>query len=153
MQHLKGDLLEALNANETKPYRALSADTEGLVSWTTIYRFMKSQGVCLYTQRPLPLLSDLQKERHVAYCIHRLNNWGVPPQKTLLINFDEKWWYGRGNPANAKLCKNLNFRVERNDGSVKHRDNTPKVMGVGLVAFAYDGDVENGGEGVKIGLY
>lgn len=105
LQHLKGDLLEALNSNVTKSYRALASDAEGLVSWTTIYRFMKSQGVCLYTQRPLPLLSDLQKERHVAYCVHRLNNWGLPPQKTLLINFDEKWWYGKGNQANAKLCK------------------------------------------------
>jgi hypothetical protein len=97
----------------------------------------------------LPLLSPLQKKKHVDFCVHLRNNWGLPRGKYLWIHYDEKWFYGMVLRANAKKCNELG--LDKLTCFLYHKYHIDKVMAVAVTGFGFDGTVENGGDGLKIG--
>ena len=66
------------------------------------------------------------------------------------VHFDEKWFWGMV-ARYAKRCEALGLMKE--ELWAYHRGYINKVMVVAVVAFAFDGNVENGGTAVKIGLW
>jgi hypothetical protein len=129
----------------------MSADINGFLSTATVFRYSKAWGLKQYTQRPLPHCGPLQKQRQVAFAKHFLNRWGLAKRKILLIHFDEKWFESGKRRTNAKACDEMG--VPKKHPTMKHCRHPPKLMVVTVVAYAFDGEVENGGHGLKIGQY
>jgi len=69
----------------------------------------------------------------------------------LWINYDEKWFYGFRACTNAKLCEALG--LEKQEHYLYHKNHVNKVMVLAATAFTFDQNVENGGKGVKLGIW
>jgi hypothetical protein len=67
------------------------------------------------------------------------------------INYDEKWFYGWVSRCNAKMCEILG--LEKTHTYLYHEYHINKVMAVAFTTYAFDSNVENGGNGVTLGLY
>jgi hypothetical protein len=107
---------------------------------------------CSFVQRPLPLLTAKQRAKHTEFANHFLNKWGLPTtQKVLLVNFDEKWFYGMVARCNAKMSQLLG--VEKQYQHMFHKSHINRVMVVAFTRYAFDGDYEEGGHGLKLGLF
>jgi Transposase len=144
-------ILALLKENPQKTYRQLERDVNKIVSASTIERGLKLLGTCIYTERFLPLLTPQQREKHVAFAMHLRNYWGREQQKYLLIHYDEKWFYGMLARSNCKHCPALG--LGKRHRKAQHKQATNKVMSVAFVGYAFDGCFENGGHGVKLGIY
>lgn len=145
-------IIESLRANPTKSFDKVAEDIGHWCSASAIKRWIKTKsGYQTYMQRTLPLLTTEQKKRHVNFATHLRNNWGLPRQKVLWIHYDEKWFYGWVNRSNAKMCEVLG--LERSHTYIYHKCHIEKVMAVAFTAFAFDQNIENGGHGIKLGLY
>ena len=150
--YIRDCIIEVMRANPTKSFDQIACDIGGWCSVRTICRWISQHsGYCTYVQRALPLLTSLQKQKHVAFSTRLRNNWTLPRQKILWINYDEKWFYGWVSRCNAKMCEALG--IEKSHTYLYHKCHINKVMAVAFTAFAFDSSVENGGHGVKIGLY
>jgi hypothetical protein len=53
--------------------------------------------------------------------------------------------------ANAKICKELG--IEKHEYYIYHKSHIEKVMAVAITGYASDGSPDNGGDGLKIGIY
>jgi Transposase len=144
-------ILALLKENPQKTYRQLERDVNKIVSASTIERGLKLLGTCIYTERFLPLLTPQQREKHVAFAMHLRNYQGREQQKYLLIHYDEKWFYGMLARSNCKHCPALGLGEHHR--KAQHKQATNKVMSVAFVGYAFDGCFENGGHGVKLGIY
>ena len=69
----------------------------------------------------------------------------------MLINYDDKWFFGWICHVNAKKCELLG--LDKTHTYLYHKGNIDKVMAVALTGFAFDGNMENGVVGVKLGIY
>jgi hypothetical protein len=112
---------------------------------------LQHSGYSTHAQRALPLLSTVQKQKHVAFATRLQNNWNLNQQNILWIIYDEKSFYGWVSQTNAKMCEVLG--IEKLHTYLYHKCHINKVMAVAFTAFAFDSSFENGGHGVKIGLY
>jgi hypothetical protein len=111
-----------------------------------------AHGYTMYAQRALPLLTTVQKQKHVEFVTQLRNNWNLPQQKVLWINYDEKCFYGWVSQCNAKMCKVLG--IEKTHTYLYHKCHINKVMAVAFTAYyTFNSTVKNGGHAVKIGLY
>jgi len=111
-----------------------------------------SRNYCIYVERVLPLLTGHQQQRHVVFAKHVRNNWGIPRGKILWVHYDEKWlFYGFVARANAKMCEALG--IDKSEYYVYHKCHIDKVMALAVTAYAFDGNVNNGGDGLKLGLW
>jgi len=144
-------IIESLRQNPSKSYHHVAEDTGNWCSKTTIQKWLDSHGCTQYAQRSLPLLTDAQRKKHVDFCRHILNTWGLPRQKYLLVNYDEKWFFGWVCRVNAKKCELLG--LEKSHTYLYHKGHIDKVMAVAFTAYAFDQNMENGGKGLKLGLY
>jgi hypothetical protein len=106
----------------------------------------------MYMQRTLPLLTSAQKERHVKFSKKVLNNWNLWRQKILWIHYDKKWFYGWVSRNNAKMCEVLGLEWTHTT-FIYHKCHIEKVMVITFTAYAFNQNVENGGDGIKLGLY
>ena len=107
----------------------------------------------MVTGRTPSVITKKQKSRHVDFAKHLVNRWNIPKTTTpkiLFINYDEKWFYRLVARTMAKMC--LQLGLFRNTKSVYHKNFITKVMLVAITGYAFVGDIEDGGEGVKIGL-
>ena len=95
------------------------------------------------------LINDNQDKKHVEFCEHFRKNWGLPRQKILLINYEEKWFFGWVCRVNAKKCELLG--LDKTHTYLYQQGHINKVMAVVLASFAFDGSMENGGVDVKLG--
>jgi hypothetical protein len=136
----------------TKTWGKVTTDINNWCSEYTLRTWMESQlDFRIYSQRVLPLLSKAQMAAHVTFSKRLQSRWGLPPRKYLWIHYDEKWFYGFVPRNNAKMCEALG--LHREFCYAYHRNHINKVMVLALTACAFDGDVENGGDGVKLGFY
>ena len=101
----------------------------------------------MVTGRTPSVITKKQKSRHVDFAKHLVNRWNIPKTTT---HYDEKWFYGLVARTMAKMC--LQLGLFRNTKSVYHKNFITKVMLVAITGYAFVGDIEDGGEGVKIGL-
>ena len=69
----------------------------------------------------------------------------------MLINYDEKWFFGWISHVNAKKCEFLG--LDKTHTYIYHKENIDKVMAVALTGFAFDGNTENVEVGAKLGIY
>jgi hypothetical protein len=82
--HMANLIVENLRSNPTLSWEQVASSIDDWCSASTIQRWFTSYkdvrgGFCTYTERLLPLLSDQQKKKHVAFCYHLLNHWGKDP--------------------------------------------------------------------------
>lgn len=150
---IRDQIIESLRENPAKSFDKVSEDIGHWCSSTTIQRWISSHsGYATYAERALPLLSTAQKAKHVQFSKHLLNNWGLPrDQKILWVNYDEKWFMGWVSRCNAKMCEILG--LDKSHTYLKHKCHINKVMVAAFTAYAFKGNPENGGDGVKIGIF
>ena len=81
---VKDSIIQMLRNNPSLSYDNVAVEIDNFCSSSSIQRWMASHdGYSIYTQRTLPLLSSDQMKKYVVFAKHLLNNWGLPPQKTL----------------------------------------------------------------------
>jgi hypothetical protein len=149
---IRDNIIEVMRGNPAKSFEQIANDIGGWCSVRTIFRWISQHsGYATCAQRALPLLTSIQKQKHVAFATRLRNNWNLPRQKILWINYDEQWFYGWVSRCNAKMCEVLG--IEKTHTYLYHKCHINKVMAVAFTAFAFDCSVENGGHGLKIGLY
>jgi len=113
-------------------------------SASTIQRWITSrEGYKQYSDKVIPLLTQAQKEKHVVFAKHLLNNWSRGQGKYLLIHFDEKWFLGMLMWMTAKTFQG----DEENVMKIYH---TSETMSIAAVGMAFEDSLENGGIGVKM---
>jgi hypothetical protein len=149
---VRDQIIESLQANGAKSYRAVAEDIGYWCCASTIQKWLSSQDTyCKYVQRNLPLLSSRQMDKHVVFAKLILNNWNLPRGWYLWMHFDEKWFWGLVLRAYAKACEMLG--LDKQDFYAHHKSHIDKVMAVAIVGYAFNTNVENGGRGLKIGLF
>jgi hypothetical protein len=67
------------------------------------------------------------------------------------LHYDEKWFWGFVGRGNAKMAPSAG--INKSTKSAYHRSHIDKVMGIAFTGFAFDTDIENGGDGLKIGFF
>jgi hypothetical protein len=149
---IRDNIIECLRGNPSKCFEKVAADIACWANGWTIQKWFARHGGVMYAQRALPLLTAVQRDKHVKFCKHLLNNWGMPTRRKILwIHYDEKWFYGWGCRANAKKCEALG--LEKTHTYLYHKCHIEKVLCVAFTGYAFDKSVENGGKGVKLGFY
>ena len=73
----------------------------------------------------------------------------LPRQKVLLINYDKKWFFGWVCCVNAKKVL---LGLNKTHTCLYHKGHIDKVTAVALTGFAFDGNIDNGGVGVKLDI-
>ncbi|KAL3910874.1 MAG: hypothetical protein SGARI_001917 [Bacillariaceae sp.] len=151
--HIRDRLVELMREKAEVSFRQLSEGIDHWCSAATINRWFNSfPDSCQYVQRPLPLLTAKQRAKHSAFAKRYLNKWELPAnQKVLLVHYDEKWFYGMVARCNAKMSMLLG--VEKQYTHVFHKSHINKVMAVAFTGYAFDGNYEDGGHGLKLGLF
>ncbi|KAG7339193.1 hypothetical protein IV203_020156 [Nitzschia inconspicua] len=152
--HIRDRIIGCFRSNPSKSYRQVEEEINGWCSAATIHKWFSSQdGYCLYVQRPLPLLSREQMAKHVKFSKFVVHDfWGLPPgTKVLLIHYDEKWFYGFVGRANAKMAEKVG--LDKVQAFLHHKSHINKVMCVAFTGYAFEGNMENGGDGLKLGFY
>jgi hypothetical protein len=83
-------------------------------SATTIQAWLASfKSYSVYVERVLPLLSIVQREKHVKFSKLLRSNRNLPKAKCLwIIHYDKKWFYGFVTQSNAKKCPELGLEKE-----------------------------------------
>lgn len=150
---MRDKILEALRANSALSYERIASNIGDWCTGSTIQKWMSSHDTySLYMERCLPLLSAHQREKHVEFSKRLRNNWELPRDKKYLwVNYDEKWFWGLVMRATAKKCEELG--LEKAINAAYHKNHIDKVMVVAVTAYAFDSNVENGGDGLKLGLF
>jgi hypothetical protein len=104
-----------------------------------------------YVTHLLPSLSEEQKRKHVKFAKHVRTRWNLPPGKYIWLHYDEKWFWGFVGCGNAKMAPSAG--IKKSAKSAYHRSHIDKVMGIAFTGLAFDADIENGGDGLKIGFF
>jgi hypothetical protein len=105
----------------------------------------------LYDKRIIPLLSPAQQKSHMTFSKHFRNDWGLGPGKYLLIMYDEKWFWGMVCRKGAKACEELG--IDAQTMRAYHKNHINKTMGTAITGFAFEDNIENGGEAMKLGFH
>ena len=151
---MKQKIIDSLRNNPTNTFMDIERDIQHWCSYRTIHAWLKSQtDFNYYSQRIVPLVTEEQRRKHVAFAARLRNHWYLPQeirQKILFINYDEKWFYGLVPRMFAKQCPNLN--LYRKELKAYHKNFLNKVMVIAITAYAFKDHIEKGGHGVKIGL-
>jgi hypothetical protein len=112
----------------------------------------KHEDYCKYVERVLPLLSMQQMMKHVDFSELIRNNWGLPTGKYLWIHYDENERIQRC----VRRLDSTNMNSASTTGAIYyiyHRCHIDKVMVVAVTGYVFDGGVENGGDGLELGMW
>jgi len=141
--------IDTFRNNPSLSFENLSKEIDYFCSASAIHRWMAShKGYSLYTQRIVRLLLSTQMKKHVRFAKHLHNNWGLQRQKILWIRYNEKWWKGLVSRGNFKLLEQLG--LDKTHTFAQHKNHIDKVVVVAFKAYAFDGNIENGGDGIKL---
>jgi hypothetical protein len=150
--YIKGLLIDAIIDDPNKSFERLSADIGYWCSASTIHRWLQQYpDYKNYVNRLLPSLSDDQKKKHVQFAKHVRARWNLPPGKYIWLHYDEKWFWGFVGRGNAKMAPSAG--IKKSTKSAYHRSHIDKVMSIAFTGFAFDTEIENGGDGLKIGFF
>ena len=89
-------------------------------------------------ERVIPLLSTEQKRKH--------SNWGLGNGKSLLAQYDEKWFWGLVMRKTAKSFDELDAATIK----ACHKSHISKVMAIAVITFAFTDNIENGGDAINL---
>jgi hypothetical protein len=93
--YIRDRIIGILRANPSKGFRQIACEINDWCSHAAINRWMTSHDTyCKNVERNLPVLSQQQMVKHVAFLQLVRNNWGLPQTKYLWIHYDEKWFFG-----------------------------------------------------------
>jgi hypothetical protein len=87
----------------------------------------------------------------MTFLKHFHNNWGLGPGEYLLIMYDEKWFWGMVCRKGAKACEELG--IDAQTMRAYHKSHINKTMGTVITGFAFEDNIENGGEAMKLGFH
>ena len=149
-----GDKVEAVVKKAVKSFEHIAADIGNWCSSSTIHNWLTHHSdYHTYSQRPLPLLSEEQKRRHVEFSNKLYDRWGLDAatSEILWIHYDEKWIFGFAPRSNAKMRESLG--LPKRLWYLYHKKHVDKVMCVAVTGYAFDDNVNEGGDGIKIGFY
>jgi hypothetical protein len=151
--YIKGDLVEALQANVCRSYRALAKVIGDWCSPQSIERWLKAHpSYRVYKKNVKPGLTPSNRRKQVAFSLRVHNRWWLPAgTKILWIMSDEKWFHSLVPRSNAKACEDLGIPME--SYSAHHKKNIKKVMVHCTVGYCFVDNPENGGEGYLIGCH
>jgi len=152
-------LLRELKKDRNRPFVVLAADINFWCSQSTIAEwFNQLDDSFYYIQRIIPHLSAIQKQAHVDFARAILAGFiplmeGVRLKRpTLLINWDEKLFEGLVARMRAKAAPSAG--LPRENLQAKNKQSIPKGMFLCFVGIALEsGDIRDGGDGLKLGLY
>jgi hypothetical protein len=126
---IKDQIIDAIRKNPKKSWSGIEADINFWCSAATIYRWITSMpGYHLYCERVIPLLTDAQRMKHYVFARRFLNNWGLGAGKYLLIEYDEKWFWGLVMRRAAKSCADLGINPQ--SYKAYHKSHIAKTMGI-----------------------
>ena len=149
---IKPLLLEQLRQNPSISWERLAGAINNWCSASAIQRWLTSYlSYGTYSEMISPLLSVHQKTKHLAFARRLRGNWYRGSGKFLLINYDEKWFWGLVLRAAAKECPELGLNPR--SFQTYHKKHINKVMVVAFTGFAYVDSMENGGVGLKLGCF
>jgi hypothetical protein len=115
---IKNQIIDTIRKNPKRSWKVIKADINFWCSDSAIYRWITSKpGYHLYCERVIPLLMDAQRLKHFTFAKHFHNNWGLGAGKYLLIEYDEKWFWGLAMRRGAKSCEDL--------GGINHSHTQP----------------------------
>jgi hypothetical protein len=78
---IRDTIIEAMRANPTKSFEQIAVDIGNWCSASTMAKWIASHsGYTTYALRALPLLTSVQKEKHVTFATHLRNYWNLPCQ-------------------------------------------------------------------------
>ena len=84
---------------------------------------------CLYTKRIRPGLTEVNRQKQIAFSHHVHNRWGLGKDQNILWTMsDEKWWFGLVSRTFAKMCPALGIHKEV--FAVHHKKHIAKVMSI-----------------------
>jgi hypothetical protein len=150
--YIRDLLVHAIIDDPNKSFEWLSADIGYWCSASAIHRWLqKYPDYKNYVTHLLPSLSEEQKRKHVKFAKHVHACWNLPPGKYIWLHYDEKWFWGFVGHGNAKMAPSAG--IEKSTRSAYHRSHIDKVMGITFTGLAFDTDIENGGDGLKIGFF
>jgi hypothetical protein len=87
--------MDALRKDASISYFGIANEIEHWCSYSTIRRWVISrEGYRMFTERVIPLLNVVQKEKHFSFAKRLVSNWLKGKGKYLLIHYDEKWFWG-----------------------------------------------------------
>ena len=149
--HILSDIITALRDDPSMSWNAVSGQIGNWCSGDAIRRFFAAHDSSTYLERILPLMTPGHKKAAVKFG-NRLNNkWGLgKKEKVIYVTADEKWFLGI-TPQHGKLCERLG--LTKSHLYAQHKDHVPKVLAIAFTAYAFEGSMENGGKGLKIGCY
>ena len=76
--HIRDNIIEVMRENHAKSFEQISHDIGNWCSVRTIVRWLSQHsGYSTYAQRALPLLTTVQKQKHVAFATRLQNNWNL----------------------------------------------------------------------------
>jgi hypothetical protein len=117
---------------------------------STIQNWLRSKpDYCMYTKRIRPGLTEANRQKQIAFSEHVHKRWGLPDNKKILWTMsDEKWWFGLVARTFAKMCPALG--IEKEVFSAHHKKHIATVMAHATVSYFFNGNPENGGEGLLL---
>ena len=143
-------ILSILERDPTRGFDHVAADIGGWCCGDTIRRFFESLSYSSVLERVLPLVKGKQRKDAVDFARRFRNNWGRGKGKYLLVHLDEKWFYGL-LLRHAKVCEALG--LEKTHLYAQHKNHITKVLMLAVVGIAFEDSLENGGIGVRLGIY
>jgi len=143
------DIVRILRKNPTKSFDHVADDIDWWCNGATI--LSSKEDYCTYVECALPLLTATQKAKHVAFATLVCNNWNLKRGKYLWLHYDEKWFWGFVARANAKKCEALG--IDKKEYYLYHKCHIDKVMALAMTGYAFDTNVDNGGHGLKVGIW
>ena len=102
-------------------------------------------------ERIIPLLSLKYKIKHLDFSKHYLNNWGIGLGKYLLINYDEKVFWGMVMRRSTKACSAI--ELDPVSYKVYHISHIKKVICVTVTRIAFIDSLENEKKAEQLGNY
>jgi len=77
------------------------------------------------------------------------NSWDLGGGNYLLIHYDEKWFWGMVTKSTARTFDGLDQQTQQ----AYHKSHINKTMAVAFTAYEFKDNMENGGDGIKLGLF
>ena len=139
---------------ETKSVQVVRTGRWGhrkLVLWISNSKVDEVSRVRSVCTKNTPLSQQQSKEKTCIVLWTLPKNWGLLQQKVFLINYDEKCSFGWVCRVNAKKCELLG--LNKTHTYLYHKVHIDKLMAVALTGFLFDGNMDKGGVGVKLGIY
>ena len=96
--------------------------------WVTLQKGDKT-----HNKRIIPLLGISHISKHLDFSTNYVNNWGLIPGKYLLINYDEKWFWGMVMKQSAKDCDAIGLDpFSYKEYHISHINKVMKIIVTGI---------------------